>query len=218
MDGLPALNRPITLIADSGDEFSSRVEDVGPDWLTVARPLEVPVDSRFLTDARFLTTWRADNGIHVLPCRLATARREGRIRLWDVDVVGEGWREQRRAFVRSPVPGTVAIRWPGVDGTECETTGPLEDLSEAALKFECRDGSVSVPDLPGRVVEVSMLTRGQQFHVTGEIVRVAPAPVRGRSLEVAPWHVVARFVDAGKVADDLRRIVFREQLRIRNGR
>jgi c-di-GMP-binding flagellar brake protein YcgR len=217
MNGLPVLNRPITLIADFGQAFASRVEDVGEYWLTVAKPLDLPVEHPFLEGAEFMTTWKGHDGIYVLPCQLLNSRREGVVRLWDMGVVGQPWHEQRRAYVRARASGTVTMRW-SLDGeTEYESCGALEDLSEAALRFVCRDDRVLAQDVVGATVSVSLSTRYKSFELQGDIVRIARSAVSTKTRESGPWDVVVRFTDPGKAADDLRRIVFREQLRDRNG-
>jgi c-di-GMP-binding flagellar brake protein YcgR len=220
MNGLPTINRRITLIAASGQEFASRVEDVGDNWLTVARPLDLPVGQQIAAGSGLMATWHAPNGICTLPCRLVTIRREGAVRLWDVDVAGQVWREQRRAYVRATATGMVQMRWSADedDETVLETSGALEDLSEAALRYRCRDRNLDAEALVGAKVSMSLHMRELSVDLPAEVVRVARTVMRVPSREPAPWQIVLRYINPGRVADDLRRIVFREQLRERNGR
>jgi hypothetical protein len=46
------------------------------------------------------------------------------------------------------------------------------------------------------------------------VARVSPAD---HQLDAPHWQVVLVFIDPGRTADDLRRIVFNQQLRERNG-
>jgi c-di-GMP-binding flagellar brake protein YcgR len=228
MNGLPTINRRITLISASGQEFASRVEDVGEDWLTVARPFDLPIGQPIVAGSGLMATWHASNGICTMPCRLVTTRREGAVRLWDVNVAGQVWREQRRAYVRAAAIGMVSMRWSlgepdehagsQPSETEFETSGALEDLSEAALRYRCRDRNLDAEALVGATVSMSLHMREISVDMPAEVVRVVRTIQRIPSREPAPWQIVLRFVNPGRIADDLRRIVFREQLRERNGR
>jgi c-di-GMP-binding flagellar brake protein YcgR len=217
VNGLPVINRRIALRAHSGAEFASRVEDVGDDWLTVARPLDLPPGERPRVGTEFTTTWQAENGIFGLTCRLAGVHRQGIVPLWDMDVVGRGWREQRRAYVRASVCGTARMKWAGEKGDERVVGGALIDLSEAGLRYVCRDADLAAHALVGSEVEVSFQTGGKEFELAASVLRVARSEVRTWHTGATPWEIVTLFTDPGRAADDLRRIVFDQQLRARNG-
>ncbi|SOD73943.1 hypothetical protein SAMN05892883_3133 [Jatrophihabitans sp. GAS493] len=218
MDARPVINQPIIIRADLGDEFSSRVEDMGDDWLTVAQPLDLPAEHAFVEGTEFMTTWQADNGLYVLPCELVTIHRDGAMHMWDVGITGEVRREQRRAYVRARARGTVTMSWRSRDKVSHEVTGALEDLSEASLRFMCRDRSVVDADFHGLKVKTLLETAEKEFNLSSEVLRVERSEVVEHSSETGPWSVYLIFSDHGKAADDIRQIVFREQLRERNGR
>lgn len=218
MNGLPTINRPITLTSISGQEFASRVEDVGDDWLTVARPLDLPAGLPIENGSDLTASWKAPGGLCVMPCRLVSTRREGTIRLWDVNVAGRIWLEQRRAYVRTTATGAVAMRWSTDDESEREISGALEDLSEAALRFQCRDRDLDARALVGKPVEMTLRMRDDEFDLAAEVLRVARSVPSESDRGPAPWQIVLVYTNPGRAADDLRRIVFREQLRERNCR
>jgi hypothetical protein len=217
MSLLPVLSRPIGLRAASGAEYASRVEGVGEGWLTVASPRAITLGTMPDVGAEFDTIWAANNGICGLPCRLTDIRRQGVVPLWDLDVVGVGWREQRRAYVRASVWGSVRMTWQVDDERGGEAAGAVIDLSEAALRFRCRDTTLNEAELIGGPVQVALTTRDQDFELAASVVRMARAPGAAGTGELAAWDVVVLFSDPGKDAAALRRIVFQAQLRERNG-
>ncbi|MGX7681825.1 hypothetical protein ACSMXN_23330 [Jatrophihabitans sp. DSM 45814] len=219
MNGQPAINQLISLRADNGQEYASRVEDVGDGCLTVARPLDLPAEHGLWVGCTVETTWHVSSGLCVLPCKLVGVRREGAVPLWDIDIVGNGWREQRRAFVRAAVMGTVALRWASADGTGHEATGVVADLSEAGVR--CTSKSQSLVDHPptDSPVELLLKTSGNSFELHADVLRVTEvSPTDGHPTAPPQWQIVLLFADQGKIADDLRRIVFNQQLLERNGR
>jgi hypothetical protein len=149
-----------------------------------------------------------------------SSRREGAIRLWDVDVAGRISFEQRRAYVRTTATGAVSMRWSldAASETEAEIFGSLEDLSEAALRFRCHDHHLNAHTLVGTTVQMSLHMRGAEFELPAEVLRVNRAVPSSADRGPAPWQIVLLFTNPGRSADDLRRIVFREQLRQRNCR
>ena len=72
MPGLtpPEINARVVL-RDDERAFLSRVEDVAPGVLTVARPHDLPVEHDYVPGAELLVTWSCPRGIAVLPTRLA---------------------------------------------------------------------------------------------------------------------------------------------------
>jgi c-di-GMP-binding flagellar brake protein YcgR len=218
MMGLPSVNQRIALRADTGDEFASRVEDVGGTRLTVARPLDLPAEHELRIGSEIMAAWHVDDGVHVLPCKVTRIRREGVVPLWDVEVMGEPWREQRRSFVRAAVMGRVAMHWTTIDEVEREATGLISDLSEAAVGFVSKDRVLETSAPAGITAEISIKTPGQHFELEGEIVRATALLAQAPSTDPAQWQVVVRFSNPGRTADDIRRIVFNQQLRDRHGR
>jgi hypothetical protein len=194
------------------------VEDVDDRFLTVARPLDLPAEHDLQVGSAVMTTWWVSSGVWVLPCRLVEVRREGRVPLWDVEIVGEGRREQRRAFVRAAVTGPVSMRWSVTGQGEYRASGVIADLSEASLRLVSRDRAVADHAPVGGCIEVSLRTAGKSFELHAELLRVSPVSGLLQNDASTQWQVVLRFTDPGKAADELRRIVFGQQLRDRNGR
>jgi hypothetical protein len=208
------MNQLIALRTDAGHEFASRVEGVGDGVVTVARPLDLPAEHDMRPGSKLMVAWRIPNGIWVLPCQLTGVRREGMLSFWDVLVTGDPWREQRRAFVRAAVMGTVGLTWTARDDEKLEASGMLADLSEAGLRFISSDEKLIRRAPSGTEVEVELSTPGNAFTLQAQVVRVNPSE---QHPDVPQWQVVLVFIDPGRTADDLRRIVFTQQLRERNG-
>lgn len=209
MSGLPAILQLIMLRDDLGQEFASRIEDLGDGALTVARPLDLPAEHRFEVDSEVFVTWREPTGVEVRPGRLRDVRREANVSLWDIELTGAGWREQRRSFVRAAVPGKVTLRWAASDGSGGVASCPLLDLSEAALRCRTTVAELATAEAAGRGVRIELETPDKTFELTGEVLRGVP------DREPAAWQLVVVFTDPGKAADELRRIVFAQQLRDR---
>jgi c-di-GMP-binding flagellar brake protein YcgR len=213
MSGLPAMNQLISLRTDNGQEFASRVEGVDDGQLSVARPLDLPAEHELRAGSKLMVAWHIPNGIWVLPCVLVQVYREGLLSLWAVEVSGEAWREQRRAFVRAAVMGTVSLIWTNRE-EEFEASGVLADLSEASLRFTTGDEHLSRRAPAGTEVELTLRTPGNSFTLPAQVVRVSPSDQRP---DGPRWQVVLVFINPGRIGDDIRRIVFNQQLRERNG-
>ncbi len=207
MTALPDIHALIVL-RDDGREYLSRVEDGATDQLTVARPLNLPAHHTIAIGSNFELSWSRPNGIQVVPVVLAATRREGRVGLWDVSVVGDGWREQRREFVRAEVAGRVHLRiTAATDGHRDDLTGTLLDLSESGLRCEVLAPALREALLPGQALTVGINAAGSPFVLMAELVRVAPSTTASNKLELA-----LVFLDHGRTADELRRVVFSQQL------
>ena len=209
MSELPAIHQLVTLRDDLGQEFASRVEDADDGALTVARPLDLPVEHRLQVGAEVFTTWLLPTGIEVRPGRLTGVRKEGLVSLWDIELTEPGWREQRRSFVRAAVPGKVTLQWKSDEDVQRVARGLLLDLSEAGLRCTTSSEELGDEGRPRLPLRLTVETSEQKFELDGEILRVGPAR------EAGLWQVVALFTEPGKAADDLRRIVFAQQLRDR---
>lgn len=207
MSELPAILQLIMLRDDLGQEFASRVEDVGDGMLTVARPLDLPAEHRLDVGAEVFTTWREPTGVEVRPGLLREVRREANVALWDIELTGAGWREQRRSFVRAAVPGKVTVRWTADGGGVA--SGPLLDLSEAALRFSTTAAGLVDAEVARLQVRIELQTPEKNFELAGEVLRALPDRTPGAC------QLVVLFTDPGKAADELRRMVFAQQLRDR---
>ena len=222
---LPPINRLIALRDDAGDEYRSRVEDVEDDYLVVARPLDLRTAHGFAPGSTLVVTWPDENGINAVPAELVESRTEGAVGLWVVQVSGESWREQRRAFVRVPVVGSVTVRIGAVPEEPTrtarrpqaaaaaelpETTGRLIDLSEAALRCALPSADLEAVG-PGADVIAQFQAAGSDFEIPGTILKLTPS-------ERQPgWtETVLTFSVSEDKASAIRRIVFAEQINIRN--
>lgn len=211
MDGTPDINERVTLRMPTGAEYDSRVEGRAGQRLTVARPLDVAVEDDPPPGDGLLVCWLVPRGVQVLPCAMAGTRREGRVALWDVEVAGEAWREQRRAFVRAALPGTATVSWLGARRRDL-VRATVVDVSEGGLR--CRTESPTLERAePGIPVDVALEVAGRRFDLAAQVVRVHPPDTRTGG----QWECVLAFVDAGRTGDELRKLVFEQQLRERNG-
>jgi hypothetical protein len=216
MNGLPATNQLITLRADTGQEFGSRVEGAGETMLTVARPLDLPVENDLRVGSRIMTAWNVENGVWVLPGQLSQTRREGVVPLWDITVIGDPWREQRRSYVRAAVMGTVALRGTSETLGGFEASAVIADLSEASVRCVTTDPALAAHSRTGTSLEISLQVGGSCFELQAEVARVIASDQPSQASELPQWQAVLVFVEPGRAADDLRRIVFTQQLRDRD--
>lgn len=222
---LPSLNALVRVAVGNGADPSadlravdvpSRVEGLdAPDHPDGVRRVLVATP-RFPGDAEeppagaaCRLTWTAAAGIVELPVAFEAAVVEGSeptvLRLWWLTVTGEPVRTQRRDYFRCPlaVPVTVGPAPPAA-GT---LTGRTTDLSEGGLRCLL----VGDPLSAGTEVRTTLARPdGQQLHLPGRVLRSDPA-------RRAPDHAdtVVRFADPEATGDDVRRVIFAEQLRLR---
>jgi len=211
MDLRPDLNDPVVLRDDTGREFRSRVEDLAPGIITVARPLEVRPDE--YADAALSVTWGSSRGVVVLPTRIVESRVDGAVPLWSLAVTGPAVVEQQRRFVRVPAMGRVVLEFPAGDGTTASVVGHLADVSEASLR--CTMPPASADQLGAEPLSVVAT-----FHF-GETDFAIPAhtQMRPRSADRSKLvDVVVVFDEPVRDADALRKQVFAQQLRARRAR
>jgi hypothetical protein len=216
MTGLPSINELVTLRDADKRQFRTRVEDVGHDTVTVTRPRDLPAEHNFDIGADCQLTWSRPNGIEVLPVRLAETGREGVVGLWKLDVMGEGWSEQRRAYVRAPVVGKVRMTWQAVRpdetvATPLEANAQLSDVSEAGLR--CQLPARPLPGLEqgDSKVTVDFELQDNPFRLTGSVLHIRPHAKLSAVLEV-----VVLFAHPGRQGDQLRKLVYDQQLRERD--
>ena len=121
------------------------------------------------------------------------------LRLWWMAVTGDAVRIQRREYFRCPIALPVTVT-PGLSG---RTT----DLGEGGLRCLL----VGDPLVAASAVRADLtLADGSTLAVAGSVLRSDPA-VR------APDHAdtVVRFDDPELHGDDVRRVIFAEQMRLR---
>jgi hypothetical protein len=207
----PEINDPV-LLRDDQREYRSRVEDLAPGVVTVARPFDLPAEHGYGVGAELQVSWSCPRGIAVLPTRLVETRVENGLGLWVLEVVRDGWIEQRRRHVRVPVTGPVSLVGRG-DEPVGAVTVHFVDVSEGALRCTVETGETG--DVLVEDVEVTARFRlGEgDFVVPGRILhRRAPS----RPGEKA--QVVVLFDEPVTSADALRKEIFAQQLRNRRAR
>jgi hypothetical protein len=216
MTGLPSINELVTLRDGAQREYRTRVEGVDSDQVTVTRPRDLPAEHNFVLGSDCQLTWSRPNGIEVVPVRLAETRREGVVGLWTLDVVGAGWREQRRAFVRAPVVGKVKMSWQAIrpdetEATPLEANAQLSDVSEAGLR--CQLPARPLPGLEqgeGKVT-VDFEVGDNPFRLSGSVLHIRP-----HAKLTAVLEVVVLFAHPGRQGDQLRKLVYAQQMRERD--
>lgn len=207
----PEINDPV-MLRDDELEYRSRVEDLGPGLVTVARPLGLPAEHRYEPGVELQVAWSCPRGVAVLPTRLLETRIERGVALWLLEVAGEGWVEQRRRFVRVPVVGPVTLVGRGDDPVEAVTVH-LVDVSEGALRCTAAPGEAA-DALAEEVAVTARFRLGESdFVVPGRILHRRPAakPVENAEL-------VVLFDEPVAAADALRKEIFAQQLRNRRAR
>ena len=118
----PDINDPVVLRDPEEQLYRSRVEGLEPGVIVVARPFDLLAAQVHDVGAEFHVTWSTERGVAVLPTRLADAHREGTVPLWSLEIIGDGWIEQRRAFVRDPAAGALSLQGHGVETTVARAT------------------------------------------------------------------------------------------------
>jgi PilZ domain len=215
MTVLPSIHELVTLRDRDQRQFRTRVEGVGENALTVTRPRDLPAEHTFDLDSDLQVAWNRPTGVEVVPARLAEITREGVVGLWGLEITGEGWREQRRAYVRAPVTGKVTMSWAAVRPDETEAT-PLEaraqlsDVSEAGLR--CQLPARPLPGLEQRDVKVMVDfdLDNNPFRLSGSVLHIRP-----HAKLTAVLEVVVLFAQPGRQGDALRKIVYNKQMQER---
>lgn len=211
----PAVNRLVTIADGTGREFPSRIEDITDGTLVLARPLDLPAEHDFELGGPVLLSWPDPTGIIRATTELVDVRAEGSVGLWEVRVLGDYQRDQRREFVRVPASGPVelsSIEDGEPDGAPlARLAGQLVRISEASIRCAVprADAAQLRPDSP---VQVDFEFRGQRFSLPASVLRPEPCRHDPETVEL----ILLLRIDQDS-ADALRRLVFAEQLRLRNG-
>jgi hypothetical protein len=222
---LPAVNALVS-VRDEDRDYRSRVEDVYGDTVELARPLDLPLGHRFSVGSQLLVSWTGERGLFVLPTTLTQQKREGVVNLWVVQASGQGWVEQRRAYVRAEVSGPVMLRVLVLEAEAgepadaaadvlpeappIEVRGQLVDLSEAALRCVVPQESPLGDSDVGTPLHARFGVDGTEFALPGLLQRAAPNALRPELREV-----VVLFDQPVPQATELRRMVYARQLKER---
>ena len=210
---LPAIHRLVTITDEDGREYRSRVEDVGDGMLTLARPLTLPVEHPFRLGRLLLVSWPDPDGLTLATVRLAETRQREHLGLW-LTAVEDLRRQQRRQFVRVPALGPIELMAVGAPAGEPfpHVAGQLLDVSEAGLR--CLLHSADADALAGTFdLLVSFAVAEARFTLPAALLRTE-ASRKGEQLT----ECVLTFEVDDRMAGDLRRLVFAEQLRLRRSR
>lgn len=218
---LPEIGDPIALRDASGLLYTSRVEDLVGQSVTVARPVDLRAAVEYDLGLALDIVWTKESGIHVVPGRLSGTSVERNLRLWHLKITGEGWTEQRRDYVRVPLEGRLLITPitdgagfvggdPGAgDSAGGTVEGRFVDLSEVAA--QCAVG-VSGDDrriAVGNAVRCAFALEGDEFDIDGKVGIVRPGSTARES------RVVIVFDHSRATADALRKHLFKAQIALR---
>ncbi len=207
MDVLPVVNELIVLRDSADRDYQSRVEDLGPAAMTVAQPLDLPVDHTLGPGSDLLALWNCPRGIAVLPLRITDAYAEHGLRLWTAAMTGPGWVEQRRRFVRIPASGPVRLHSLVAGPAPEPVPAKLVEISEGALRCTIRDDALAQLGDPGPVLAVFRYG-DTEFSISSHInVR------RAEAHRDDPIQVVIEFDEPVRDADALRKLIFTQQQR-----
>ncbi|MDQ2959081.1 MAG: hypothetical protein M3Y42_19260 [Actinomycetota bacterium] len=181
--------------------------------LILARPLDLPVEHEFGIGESMLVSWPDPTGITSATTELVESRLQGQIGLWVVRVLGDYRREQRRRYVRVPAVGPVRLSLIAAESGQPfgQVTGHLVRISEAALRCAVRvaDAGDLAPEL---ALVADFRLSGKEFTLAASVLKLEPCRHEKENLEL-----VAVFQIDEDEAASLRRLVFAEQLRLRNG-
>ena len=190
---------------------ASRIEEASDDRLVVTQPAALPDGHPYEPGVEFAVSWPNERGLTVVPVRLAAARVEVGMPLWYLEITGEPWVEQRREFVRTPISGAVRLTFTA--SRSATFIAPLLDLSEAGLRCSMAAADAVKHSDPNAPLRLQLDLDGERFDLTGTLARR-----QQNAMRVDLVDLVAIFDKPVQRADDLRRIVFAEQLRARRSR
>ncbi|HJQ02974.1 MAG TPA: PilZ domain-containing protein [Jatrophihabitans sp.] len=212
MSTTPRVNCLVTLTDELGRQFRSRIEDMGDETLVLARPLDLPVEHAFGVGAPVSLSWPDRAGVVTVDTELVESQLPGRLGCWLVRVLGPYRVQQRRQFVRVPVAGVAQLRFLDADSGRPQdpVTARLIRLSEAAVRCV-----VSLDDATGISLEdllvVSFTMGSSRFALDASVLKLEPA-----TRDKAVVELVLAFRIEENQAAALRRLVFAEQLRLRD--
>jgi hypothetical protein len=202
----------VTLTDQLGRQFRSRIEDLDDDTLVLARPLDLPVEHAFGIGAPVLLSWPDRAGIVTVDTELVESQLPGRLGCWLVRVLGPYLIQQRRQFVRVPVAGLARLSFP--EGGSSRPRPPLAarlmHVSEAALRCALPlDDAAGIGLHDQALVTFTMATSTFEFEAS--VLKLEPA-----ARDKAVIELVLAFRIEESQAAALRRLVFAEQLRLRD--
>jgi c-di-GMP-binding flagellar brake protein YcgR len=141
VEQLPKVDDPVLLRDQTGQQYASRVENLGQGLVVVAQPHALPDEEAFPNGTELGVVWAdSDDVVTVLPTRILAQHAESALQLWSLVVTGPALMEQRRRVERVDATGPVVLRPPGGDEAAA-VTGSLVDISERAVRCSVETGS-----------------------------------------------------------------------------
>lgn len=207
---MPEVHRLVTITDFEGREYCSRIEDVGDGVLVLARPLTLPIEHEFGIGRQLFVSWPDPEGLTLGTVTLVHTRTREHLGLWATRVE-ELHRQQRRQFVRVPALGPIELAATGGEpgAPFAHVAGHLLDLSEAGLRCALADADAeAVAGAPELLASFTL--DGNRFTVPAVLLRVESARREDRVSQC-----VLTFDIDERNAAELRRLVFKEQLRVR---
>jgi hypothetical protein len=196
--GLPTINALVDVLIQ-GASYPSRVEDVDDASFTVAAPRDVPDVARPVVGTSLDLAWLRAGGRFAVPVRLTGITREQPPR-YVVEVVGEPYRHNRRAYMRGG--GGESIRLTRQTPDAIAVRGTVVDISEASLRCRVRDADYERDDL----LQVSIALGDDVLETTVRVLCVR------FDKETAWYDVVATYETTEKVGRIIRRYILQQQM------
>ncbi len=174
---IPSVGVAVAVTDEDGDEHRSEVHAVSDEVLLLRRPAVLPTGAPLLIGAELVIAWDAgDSAVHKIRGRIVSMPTEEITRLWQVELSGESWREQRRRWPRIPASGPVQVG-EVVDEDRLlpprEATGELVDLSEVACRFAVAASELWAGRRLARV-RATFPAGAAQVSLTGRVLTSAP--------------------------------------------
>lgn len=202
---LPQAGDRVVLRDEDGGEHRSSVHAAADDSLTVRRPAELAPGVPLLKGAELGVSWASgENAVCRVRARIAAIRYDGDLLLWDLALLGEPLREQRRRWARVELTGPITVT-EVVDEVRSLAAGAehgeLLDISEVALRCVISAGAIWASRRNARV-RLSFALPDEALELDGRVLASRiPAGTPSRR------EVVAQFEPAPEQAEALRRFV-----------
>jgi hypothetical protein len=202
---LPQSGERVELLDEDGGEHRSAIHSVSDGMLTVRRPAALAPGVPVLIGAELVVCWSAgEDAVSKVRGCIAAIRYDGDLLLWDLALVGEPWREQRRRWARVELTGPITVT-EVVDEARSlpagSEHGELLDISEVALRCVIPAGAIWASRRNARL-RLSFTLPDQPFELNARVLTSrVPAGTPNRR------EVVAQFEAAPEQLEALRRYV-----------
>jgi hypothetical protein len=171
---LPPSGQTVVILDEDGHEHRSVVEAVTDEQrMELRRPAGLAIGVPLLIGDVMTLTWTAgENTVGMVRARLVAMRRHDELAVWDVELIGEPWKIERRAHVRVNVDGTIRVSQ--VVDQDAPTAGrsaegSLVDISEAAVRCALDAREIWASRRNSHVLVVFELG-GHAFELPGRVV------------------------------------------------